>query len=216
MATPQNSEPSRTPAAMSMARCIAHTISRLQPTPIKPNEALNTTWRRLPRSTRHSQRRICLTPNLLSGLCSRSNSLIFTMHFSLFMSEASPHVSAPHHLLAQRGKILLATTLYHLNIIRSPAQAQAGALPTALRASVDSHQERMAPAFDVERYLCRVGNDNGTYVQRVRCYSRHQQHTRARHDDGSAVRQRVGRTPRRGADDESVGPVGVEIISPSA
>ena len=120
----------------------------------------------------------------------------------------SADVGSPHHLVAQGVEEAVVDSFHYLDGVRGLGDGQAGGLPARLAASVDGHQEVVAPAFHVEGYLTVVADDDGADVEAVGCHGGEGDGPAVRCDDGASHAERVGRRAGGGGHDESVGLIG--------
>ena len=106
--------------------------------------------------------------------------------------------------------------LHHLNIIWCASEHNLRAFLAFLRAAVDGHEEMVATALHIEFDDRRVGQHDGTHIQRVRGNGRHREHLRAWNDDRTSIGEGIGRRTRRTGNDQTVGLIGVQILAVDA
>src|SRR5574344_418859 len=122
----------------------------------------------------------------------------------MFSLPLIPSISPPHHFLPQCLIETLVGVFCNLDSVRCLSDGQARSLFACLRSPVYRYQKVMASAFHAHSYFAVVADDDGSYVQAVRCNGCERNRARLRYDDRSTDRQRVGGGACRCADDQPV------------
>ena len=126
---------------------------------------------------------------------------------------SSSTIGSPHHSIAECVEKDMAVSFYYIYFIVGFADSEPASFTASFATSVDGNQEIVAAALYIQCDFPVVVDDNGTYIQAMRCYRSDGDGVAVWHDDRSPDAQRIGCRTGRSGDDQPVRLVGGEIGS---
>ena len=100
-----------------------------------------------------------------------------------------PHITSPHHFLAQCREVAITATTHYTYRKGSPTNSHSSILGEALRTSVDSYEVVVRTRDDAERHLTGATDDDGTDIERMGSHWGETQRIGLWDYDGSAIRE---------------------------
>ena len=126
---------------------------------------------------------------------------------------SSSTIGSPHHFIAECVEKDMAVSFYYIYFIVGFADSEPASFTAGFTPSVDGNQEIVAAALYIQCDFPVVVDDNGAYIQAMRCYRSDGDGVAVWHDDRSPDAQRIGCRTGRSGDDQPVRLVGGEIGS---